>query len=63
MTNGDQDRTLSLDEHRLENLESEESSIEAGPHDGFADANRVTKLKSEIEALEESIEREKQREE
>lgn len=57
---GDQDRTLSLDEERrLENLEREENSIEASPHDGFADAARVTKLESEIEALEEDIEREK----
>jgi hypothetical protein len=61
---GDQDRTLSLDEeHRLDNLEREENSIEASPHTGFADAIRVTKLKSEIEALEEHNEREKQLEE
>jgi hypothetical protein len=61
---GDQDRTLLFDEeHRLDSLEREESSIETGPHNGFADASRVTKLRSEIEALEEQIEREKQREE
>ena len=58
---GDQNRTSSLnEERRLEDLESEENSIEASPHDGFADASRVTKLRSEIEALEEDIEREKQ---
>ena len=57
----DEDRSLSLDEeHRLDNLEREENSIEVSPHSGFADATRATKLKSEIEALEEHIEREKQ---
>jgi hypothetical protein len=57
----DQDRTLSPDEeHRLDKLEREENSIETSPHNGFADATRVTKLRFEIEALEEHIEREKQ---
>jgi hypothetical protein len=61
---GNQDRSFSPDEeHKLQSLEREESSIEAGPHVGFADATRVTKLKSEIDELEEHIQREKQLEE
>jgi hypothetical protein len=65
MTNnyGEQDRMSLDDEHSLDNLEREEDSIEAGPHNGFADATRVTKLRSEIEALKEHIDEEKQREE
>ena len=56
-----QDRSLSLDEEqRLQDLEREKDSIEAGPHSGFADAIRVTRLNSEIEALEERIERKRQ---
>ena len=56
-----QDRSLSLDEEqRLHDVEREKDSIEAGPHNGFADAVRVTRLNSEIEALEERVEREKQ---
>ena len=40
----DQDRVLSLDEkQKLENL-TEKSSIEASPHDGFADATRVPRF-------------------
>jgi len=60
----DEDHSSSLDEeHRLKNLERDENSIEASPHNGFADATRVTKLRSEIETLEEDIERKKQLEE
>jgi hypothetical protein len=58
---GDQSRKLADEESELQALEKEKEAIENRPHDGFADAARVVRLESEIEALDERIEREKQR--
>jgi hypothetical protein len=58
---GDQSRNLADEESKLQALEREKEAIQSGPHDGFADATRVVRLESEIEALDERIEREKQR--
>jgi hypothetical protein len=57
----DQFRNLADEESELQALEREKKAIESRPHDGFADAARVVRLESEIEALDERIEREKQR--
>ena len=57
----DLDRELRVNEGSLQDLENEKAILENRPHDGFADATRVVKLESEIEALDEDIEREKQR--
>ena len=57
----DLDRELRDDEERLRDLENEEATIANRPHDGFADASRMVRLESEIEALDEQIQREKQR--
>jgi hypothetical protein len=58
------EETIALDEERrLQDLRSERDFMQARPHDGFADAIRVTGLDSEIQALEDHIAREKQRSE
>lgn len=57
----DQLRTSANEESELQALEREKENIENRPHDGFADAARVVRLESEIEALGERTEREKQR--
>lgn len=57
----DLERELQDDEGRLRDLENEEATLENRPHDGFADASRVARLESEIETLDEQIQREKQR--
>ena len=49
------------EESELQALEREKEAIESRPHDGFADAARVVRLESEIEALDERLEREKRR--
>ena len=56
-----QNGSLADEEKKLEELEREEAVLESGPHDGFADASRVVRLESEVEALDQRIEREKQR--
>lgn len=56
----DQDQTLADKEDRLRALEREKEALENRPHSGFADAARVAKLASEIEALGESVARERQ---
>ena len=53
----DLDRELRDEEGKLQDLENEESALESRPHDGFADATRVARPKSEIEALDEQIQR------
>jgi len=57
----DQFRASGNEESELRALEREKEAIENRPHDGFADAARVVRLDSEIEALDELIEQEKQR--
>jgi hypothetical protein len=53
---------MTLDEERrLQDLKSERDFIQARPHDRFADATRVSRLDSEIQAFEDHIAREKQR--
>ena len=54
-------QTLADEESRLQDLEREKEALESRPHNGFADATRVVRLESEIEALDEDIEQEKQR--
>jgi hypothetical protein len=51
---GEQD-SLSKDDNELLELQHEESTIEAQDHDGFADAARLTRVKSEIEELQTDI--------
>jgi hypothetical protein len=58
---GEQFRNAANEESELQALEREKEAVESRPHDGFADAARVVRLESEIEALDERIEREKQR--
>ena len=56
------EETMTLDEERrLQDLKSERDFIQARPHDRFADATRVSRLDSEIQAFEDHIAREKQR--
>jgi hypothetical protein len=57
----DQFRNSVDEQSELQALEREKEAIESRPHDGFADAARVVRLESEIEALDERIGREKQR--
>ena len=56
----DQFRNSANEESELQALEREKEVLESRPHDGFEDAARVVQLESEIEALDERIEREKQ---
>ena len=56
----DQFRASASEENELQALEREKEALENRPHDGFADAARVVRLESEIEALDERMEREKQ---
>lgn len=57
----ERDHASADDESRLEDLEREKEEFESRPHSGFADAVRVVRLESEIDALEENLTREKQR--
>jgi hypothetical protein len=52
---------VSDDGFALQKLEEEKAAIQSRPHDGYADAARVIRLESEIEAIEERIAQEKQR--
>ena len=49
------------DTRALQQLEDEERALENRPHNGYQDAARVARLRSEIEAIEERILRDKQR--
>jgi len=60
-TRENQDPALAEAESRRQTLETEKAALQNRPHSGFADAARVLRLESEIEALDEQIEREKQR--
>jgi uncharacterized protein involved in exopolysaccharide biosynthesis len=55
--------SMSVSDHEftLQKLEEEKAAIQSRPHDGYADAARVIRLESEIEAIEERIAQEKQR--
>jgi hypothetical protein len=54
-------RNSANEESELQELQREKEALESRPHDGFADAARVVRLESEIEALNQQMEREKQR--
>jgi hypothetical protein len=56
----DQCENSANEESELLALEREKEALESRPHDGFADAARVVRLESEIEALDDRMEREKQ---
>jgi len=47
--------SLAKDDGELLELQHEETTIEAEDHDGFEDAARLTRIKSEIEELETDI--------
>jgi hypothetical protein len=49
------------DEHTLQQLEQEKTALESRPTSGYADASRVARLNSEIEAVEDRTARKKQR--
>ena len=56
----DQFQGSTNEQSELQALERKKEALETRPHDGFADATRVVRLESEIEALDERIEREEQ---
>jgi uncharacterized protein involved in exopolysaccharide biosynthesis len=53
--------SVSDDEQTLQRLEEEKAAIQSRQHNGYADASRLVRLESEIEAVEERIARERQR--
>ena len=52
---------LENDVHKLQQLEDEKRDLENRVHNGYKDATRVARLRSEIGAVEERITHEKQR--
>ena len=51
----DEHESLLKDESELLELQRDEATIDAEDHDGFVDAARSTRVKSEIEELETDI--------
>jgi hypothetical protein len=52
--------SVSDDEQALQGLEQELAAIQGNPHNGYTDASRFTRVKSEIDALQRQIARQRQ---